>query len=106
MSESADDKRKTTRRALRAVFAADITGFIGVMAQNEAGAISALNGMRTTVTQQLQAYEGLLFGMPGGGVSALFESAVNAVRCALETQHQLALRADELKDMRLRIGIH
>jgi class 3 adenylate cyclase len=106
MSESGDEKRKTTRRALRAVFAADITGFIGVMSENEAGAISALNDVRGIVTQQLQAYEGWIFGMPGGGMTALFESAVNAVRCALETQHQLDLRADQLKDMRLRIGIH
>ena len=106
MSEGAEEKLKTTRRVLRAVFAADITGFTGVMAVNEAGAISAFNEIRAIVTQQLQAYEGWLFGMPGEGVFALFESAVNAVRCALETQQQLALRAAEVKAMRLRIGIH
>jgi class 3 adenylate cyclase len=106
MSESVEEKQKTTRRSLRAIFAADITGLSGAMAENEAGAISAFNEIRAIVTQQLQAYEGWLFGMPGDGVFALFESAVNAVRCALETQHQLALRADAVKDMGLRIGIH
>ena len=106
MSESVEEKGKTTRRSLRAIFAADITGFSGMMAKNEAGAISAFNEIRAIVTRQLQAYEGYLFGMPGDGVFALFESAVNAIRCALETQHQLALRAGEAKDMRLRIGIH
>ena len=106
MSEGAEEKLKTTRRSLRAVFAADITGLSGVMAVNEAGAINAFNEIRAIVTQQLQAHEGWLFGMPGDGVFALFESAVNAVRCALETQRQLALRAAEVKDMRLRIGIH
>ena len=106
MSEGAEEKLKTTRRGLRAVFAADITGFSGMMAVNEAGAISAFNEIRAIVTQQLQAHEGWLFGMPGDGVFALFESAVNAVRCALETQQQLALRAVEVKDMRLRIGLH
>jgi class 3 adenylate cyclase len=106
MSEGAEEKLKTTRGGLRAVFAADITGFTGAMAANEAGAISAFNEIRAIITQQLQAHEGWLFGMPGDGVFALFESAVNAVRCALETQRQLALRAAEVKHMRLRIGIH
>ena len=105
MSEG-EEKLKTTRRGLRAVFAADITGFTGAMAANEAGAISAFNEIRAIVTRQLQAHEGWLFGMPGDGMFALFESAVNAVRCALETQRQLALRAAEVKHMRLRIGIH
>jgi class 3 adenylate cyclase len=106
MSEGAEEKLKATRRGLRAVFAADITGMTGVMAVNQAGAISAFNEIRAIVTRQMQAHEGWLFEMPGEGVFALFESAVNAVRCALETQQQLALRAAELKGMRLRVGIH
>lgn len=97
--------QKTSRRSLRAVFAADITGFSGQMSANETGAVNSLNEVRVIVIQQLQAHDGWLFGMPGDGVFALFESAVNAVRCALETQHQLALRG-EAENMRLRIGIH
>lgn len=104
MGEGVDEKQKT-RRSLRAVFAADITGFSGVMSANETGAIGALNEIRAIVIQQLQAHDGWLFGMPGDGMFALFESAVNAVRCALDTQHRLALRS-EIQDMRLRIGIH
>jgi class 3 adenylate cyclase len=104
MGEGVDEKQKT-RRSLRAVFAADITGFSGVMSANETGAIGTLNEIRAIAIQQLQAHDGWLFGMPGDGIFALFESAVNAVRCALETQHQLALRG-ETQDMRLRIGIH
>jgi class 3 adenylate cyclase len=106
MSEGAEEKLKTTRRGLRAVFAADISGFSGLMAVDETRAISAFNQIRTIVAQQIQGHEGWLFGMPGDGQFALFESAVNAVRCALATQHQLALRAAEVQDMRLRIGIH
>jgi class 3 adenylate cyclase len=104
MGEGVDEKQKT-RRSLRAVFAADITGFSGVMSANETGAIGTLNEIRAIAIQQLQAHDGWLFGMPGDGIFALFESAVNAVRCALETQHQLALRG-ETQDMRLRIGVH
>jgi len=100
-----EQKQKTSRRSLRAVFAADITGFSGQMSANETGAVNSLNEVRVIVIQQLQAHGGWLFGMPGDGVFALFESAVNAVRCALETQQQLALRG-QAEDMRLRIGIH
>lgn len=105
MGEDAEQKSKTIRRSLRAVFVGDITGFSGMMSANETGAMGALNEVRAIAIQQLQAHDGWLFGMPGDGVFALFESAVNAVRCALETQQRLALRP-QADDMRLRIGIH
>lgn len=105
MGPGSEQKNKTSRRSLRAVFAADITAFSGAMSANETGAVNALNEVRSIVVQQLQIHGGWLFGMPGDGVFALFESAVNAVRCALETQQQLALRG-EAANMRLRIGIH
>ena len=43
--------------------------------------------------------------MPGDGIFALFESAVDAVSCALDTQRRLAA-APKLNSMRLRIGVH
>ncbi len=100
-----EQKHKAVRRSLRAVFAADITGFSGAMSANETVTVYALNEVRGIVIRQLQAHDGWLFGMPGDGVFALFESAVSAVRCALETQRQLASRAGA-KEMLLRIGIH
>jgi class 3 adenylate cyclase len=96
---------KAVRRSLRAIFAADITGFSSAMSANETGAVYALNEVRGIAIRQLQAHDGWLFGMPGDGVFALFESAVSAVRCALDTQQQLASRP-ESKEMLLRIGIH
>jgi class 3 adenylate cyclase len=101
-----EEKSKSIRHGLRAIFAADIAGFTGVMAVNEAGAIRAFNEIRGVVTQQVQAHDGWFFTVPGDGMFALFESAVNAVRCALQMQQQLDLRPTEVKDMRLRIGVH
>jgi len=105
MDQGPEQKNKTSHRRLRAVFVADMTDFSGATSVNKSGAINAFNEIRLIVCQQLQTHGGWLFGMPGDGVFALFESAEDAVRCALETQHQLALRADA-EDMRLRIGIH
>jgi class 3 adenylate cyclase len=100
-----DQKSKTSHRGLRAVFVAEMVSAGGAGPVNSAGSLDAINDMRSIVDQQLQIHGGWLFGMPGDGVFALFESAVNAVRCALDTQHHLVLggRAEE---RRLRIGIH
>lgn len=94
-----------SRRRLRAVFAADIAGFSGRMSLNETSTVNLLNEIRIVGRRALKTYDGWLFGMAGDGLFATFESAVNAVQCALEVQAELATRED-LKDMPLRIGIH
>jgi hypothetical protein len=43
--------------------------------------------------------------MPGDGIFALFESVVDAVRCALNTQARLAAMP-KLNTIRMRIGVH
>ena len=105
-----DQKNETSHRGLRAVFVAEMVSAGGAGPVNSAGSLDAINDMRSIVDRQLQIHGGWLFGIPGDGVFALFESAVNAVRCALDTQHQLVLRELVLRgraeDRRLRIGIH
>jgi class 3 adenylate cyclase len=93
------------RRSLRAVFAADIAGFSGRMSLNETNTVNALSEIRVVGRRELKKYDGWLFGMPGDGLFATFESAVNAVQCALEMQLDLNKRP-HLKDTPLRIGIH
>ena len=93
------------RRGLRAVFAADIAGFSGRMSLNEVGTVDLLNEVRNIGRDALHTHDGWLFGMAGDGLFATFESAVNAVRCALQVQSELAWRED-LKALPLRIGIH
>lgn len=93
------------RRSLRAVFAADVAGFSGRMSLNETSTVNLLNEIRIIGRRALKTYDGWLFGMAGDGLFATFESAVNAVHCALLMQSELSDRED-LKDMPLRIGIH
>ena len=45
---------------------------------------------RRIAKEELGKHGGWLFGMPGDGVFALFESAIDAVRCALNIQARLA----------------
>lgn len=93
------------RRSLRVVFAADIAGFSGRMSLNETNTVNALSEIRIIGRRALEKHNGWLFGMPGDGLFATFESAVNAVQCALELQQNLHERQD-LREMPLRIGIH
>jgi class 3 adenylate cyclase len=92
-------------RRLRAVFAADMANFGGLVSVDETKTLDALWETRRIAREELAAHGGWLFGMPGDGIFALFESAVDAVRCALETQARLAAMT-KFDAVRLRIGIH
>lgn len=92
-------------RRLRAVFAADMANFGGLVSVDETNTLDALWATRRIAREELAAHGGWLFGMPGDGIFALFESAVDAVRCALDTQARLAAMT-RFDAVRMRIGIH
>ena len=98
-------RQRTSRRVLRAVFAADLAGFSGQVAVDETAALHSFSKIRDIALEQLNTHDGWLFGMPGDGIFALFESAIDAVKCGLGMQGALAKRP-ELDTMRMRIGIH
>ena len=93
------------RRGLRAILAADVAGFSGRMSVSETGTVASLSEVRKVALRQIRDYGGWLFGMPGDGLFVLFESAVDAMRCALDIQQELAAN-ENLGGMRLRIGVH
>ena len=93
------------RRRLRAVFAADMANFGGLVSVDETNTLEALWSTRRIAREELAVHGGWLFGLPGDGIFALFESAVDAVRCALNIQARLA-SAPKLNTVRMRIGIH
>jgi class 3 adenylate cyclase len=93
------------RRRLRAVFAADVANFGGLVSVDETKTLDALWNTRRIATEELATSGGWLFGMPGDGLFALFESAVDAVRCALRTQSRLTATHNS-NALTLRIGVH
>ena len=97
--------RPTSRRSLRAVLSGDLAGFSGQVSVNETGTLLAMREVRQIAMAQLDKHNGWLFGMPGDGLFALFESAVDAVQCALELQSVFA-QTPILDEMRMRIGVH
>lgn len=93
------------RRRLRAVMAADVANFGGMVSVDETSTLEAVWTMRRIAREELALHGGWLFGLPGDGIFALFESAVDAVRCAQETQRRLE-GAPHLRALKLRVGIH
>ncbi len=93
------------RRRLRAVFAADIANYGGLMTIDETNTLDALWITRRVAIEELATHGGWLFGLPGDGIFALFESTVDAVRCALCIQSRLS-QCPKLYALKLRIGVH
>ncbi len=93
------------RRRLRAVFAADIANFSGRVSVSETRAFSYVSTILDIGREELDRFSGHLLGIPGDGLFALFESASDAVQCALNVQARLA-DVPDLGGMKLRIGIH
>ncbi len=85
--------------------AADIANFSGRVSVNETHAFGNLSSILKIGREELATHDGNLIGMPGDGLFALFESAVDAIHCALAIQERLSMMQN-LGGMRLRIGIH
>lgn len=96
-------------RRLAAILAADIAGFSRHMEADEEAALATLEGHQATARACVHTFEGHVFGSAGDSVIAEFPSAVQAVRCALRMQEDVATRNAELvpeRRMSFRVGVH
>jgi len=106
MTDNAPD---TFRRQLGAVLFADVVGYTRLMGENEDATYSALKKILEKLEASCQAFQGKVMEVRGDGVLALFDSATNAVRFAVEAQDAVEKSNARLPDdrkIRFRIGIH
>jgi class 3 adenylate cyclase len=97
------------KRKLAAILAADAYGYSRMMGADEEGTLRVLAGHRAVIDGIIALHEGRIVGTAGDSVLAEFESAVEAVRCAVETQDALKTRNDSLPEgerMLFRIGVN
>jgi adenylate cyclase len=97
------------KRKLAAILSAYVKGYSRLMAADEEGTLRTLNAYRREIDALVAGHDGRIVGSAGDSVLAEFASAVEAARCAVEIQEELAARNAELpKDRRLefRIGIN
>src|SRR5712691_6536168 len=96
-------------RKLAAILHADVKGYSRLLGEDEATTLRAvashLELMRTLVGQ----HGGRAVGSRGDSLLAEFPSAVEAVQCAVEVQHELKVRNANLpanRRVEFRIGIN
>jgi adenylate cyclase len=97
-------------RRLAAVLAADIAGYSRLMGRDEERTLAQLKAFRKTLVDPgIAAHRGRIVKTTGDGMLLEFASAVDAARCAVEIQREMAQRnvavPAELR-IEFRIGIH
>ncbi len=97
-------------RRLTAILAADVVGYSRLMGEDEAGTLARLKSLRKELVQpKIAGSRGRTVKLMGDGLLAEFPSVVEAVRCAVDIQQEMAGREAVLPDerrIRLRIGVN
>lgn len=98
------------RRRLAAIVAADVAGYSRLMGADEEGTIAALRSIRQAVIEpKLVAFHGRIANTAGDSFLIEFASAVDALRCAIDIQREIAARNAGIpgpERLVLRIGIN
>jgi TolB-like protein len=96
-------------RRLAAILAADIAGYSALMGADEARTVRDLKGHQAVVLPVLGEFGGRIIDTAGDGILAEFASVVNAVKCAVAIQSNMAERNAAIEPecrMQYRIGIN
>jgi adenylate cyclase len=96
-------------RRLAAMLAADVQGYSHLTELNEEASTATLRMYRAVVEESISAHRGHVFSSAGDGVVAEFPSVVEAIRCAVEIQNEIAERnaaVPEDRRMQFRIGVN
>jgi adenylate cyclase len=103
-------ERLQLKRRLTAVLLADVVGYSRLMNIDEEGThIRLAHCVKTLIEPTVVLHEGRLVRSKGDGLLVEFDSAVNAVNCAVDIQRGLAARDDAAagdRKLELRIGIN
>ena len=96
-------------RKIAAILAADVVDYSRLMGADETGTLASLKARRTTFEELVREFDGRVFGSVGDSLMAEFQSAVNAVSCALAIQERIGAENAALPvtaRMQLRIGVN
>src|SRR6516225_5781765 len=98
------------KRRLKAILLADVVGYSRLMNVDEAGTHAKVNNYKKDLIEpKIAEHSGRLIRSMGDGFLVEFDSAADAVSCALEIQCELPRReakADADRRIQLRIGIN
>src|SRR5579872_689267 len=97
-------------RHLAAILAADVAGYARLMSEDEEGTLAGLRTWRHQVADpRFRERHGRIIKSTGDGFLVEFASVVDAVRCAVEMQREMAARNSDVppeRRLEFRIGIN
>ena len=96
------------QRRLAAILAADVAGYSRLVGSDDEGTFAALKACRELVALKSKQHRGRIVNTPGDSALVEFASAVDAARCAVEIQKEMARRnavIPEDRRLEFRIGI-
>jgi class 3 adenylate cyclase len=97
----------TALRRLAAIVAADVAGYSRLVGADEEGTLAALTALRRELAHpKIEEHRGRIVRTTGDGLLVEFASVVDAVRCAVEVQREMAKRNDPVPmERRIEFGI-
>jgi class 3 adenylate cyclase/outer membrane protein OmpA-like peptidoglycan-associated protein len=102
--------QERTERRLAAILTVDMVGYSRLMGKDEEGTHAALKAIRRELTDpNIREHRGRIVKSTGDGLLAEFASVVDAVRCAVSVQSQMAQRNATVpveRRIQFRIGIN
>jgi adenylate cyclase len=96
-------------RRLAAILAADVEGYSRHTELDEETSTTTLRMYRAVVEESISAHRGHIFSSAGDCVVAVFPSVVEAIRCGVEIQNEIAERNVAVPEdgrMQFRIGVN
>jgi adenylate cyclase len=101
-------QRHRVERRLAAILAADIAGYSRLMGEDEEGTLARVKAIRRELGDpKIKEHRGRIVKTTGDGLLVEFASVVDAVRCAVEVQREMALRNADIppaQRIELRMG--
>ena len=104
-------EQKRAERRLAAILAADVAGYSRLMGEDEEGTLERLKKhRRELVDPKIAEHHGRIVKTTGDGLLVEFASVVDAVRCAVDVQREMAVRnigvpADRCIEFRIGINV-
>jgi class 3 adenylate cyclase/outer membrane protein OmpA-like peptidoglycan-associated protein len=104
------EAQERVERRLAAILTADVVGYSRLMGRDEEGTHAALKEVRSELTDpKIQEHRGRIVKTTGDGLLVEFASVVDAVRCAVAVQSNMAQRNARVpaeRRIEFRIGIN
>ena len=100
---------KSVTRKLSAILSMDVQGYSRLMGDDEIATVKTITEYRETVASLVTEWKGRVVDSPGDNILAEFTSVVDAVQCAVEIQHVLKAKNNDLPENRrmiFRIGVN